>query len=79
VCVPLPHYTPLFRFVPPRRCSLVEFATREDMKKAMDKMDGKELQGRKIKLTEEKATKRRSRSRSKDRKKEHRFVFIHQL
>uniref|UniRef100_A0A914WSY2 RRM domain-containing protein n=1 Tax=Plectus sambesii TaxID=2011161 RepID=A0A914WSY2_9BILA len=50
---------------------LVEFATREDMKKAMDKMDGKELQGRKIKLTEEKASKRRSRSRSKDRKKDH--------
>ncbi|XP_061407510.1 serine/arginine-rich splicing factor 5 isoform X2 [Lethenteron reissneri] len=44
---------------------VVEFATRNDMKNAIDKLNGKEINGRKIKLVEENKRKSsRSRSRS---------------
>ncbi|KAE8587424.1 hypothetical protein XENTR_v10021967 [Xenopus tropicalis] len=47
-----------------RNEGVVEFASYTDMKNALDKLDGVELSGRKIKLTED-SKKRRSRSRSR--------------
>lgn len=34
-------------------CSVVEYASHEDMKSALKKLDGAELNGRKLKLTED--------------------------
>ena len=45
----------------------VEFANYEDMKAAVDKLDGTELNGRKIKLVESKRRRSRSFSRSRSR------------
>ncbi|KAM5129629.1 serine/arginine-rich splicing factor 5-like isoform 1-T2 [Mantella aurantiaca] len=47
-----------------RNEGVVEFASYNDMKNAIDKLDGTELSGRKIKLTEDRK-KHRSRSRSR--------------
>ncbi|XP_041131986.1 serine/arginine-rich splicing factor 5-like [Polyodon spathula] len=44
---------------------VVEFASSSDVRNALDKLSGKEINGRKIKLTE--AIRRRSRSRSRSR------------
>ena len=44
---------------------IVEFATQEDLKTALDKLDGTELNGRKITLTESKRRRKRSRSASR--------------
>jgi len=44
---------------------VVEFATHEDLQTALDKLDGTELNGRKITLTESKRRRRRSRSASR--------------
>ncbi|XP_023999619.1 serine/arginine-rich splicing factor 5 [Salvelinus sp. IW2-2015] len=44
---------------------VVEFASHSDMKNALDKLDGTDLNGRKLKLSEDR--KSRSRSRSRDR------------
>merc|ERR1712223_336889 len=46
---------------------VVEFACKADLKNAMDKLDGTELNGRRIKLVEESRGRSRSRSRSKSR------------
>jgi arginine/serine-rich splicing factor 4/5/6 len=47
---------------------VVEFASRSDMAKAVDKLNGAELNGRKIKVSEDKPrSRRRSRSRSRSR------------
>ena len=37
-------------------CSVVEFANREDMKAAIRKLDGTELNGRRLRLTEERVS-----------------------
>jgi len=48
---------------------IVEFGSKSDMEYALDKLDGTELDGRKIKLTEEnKHSRSRSRSREKSRR-----------
>lgn len=44
---------------------VVDFATYDDMKRAIDKMDNTEINGRKIRLIEDGATKSASRSRSR--------------
>ena len=38
--------------------SVVEFSSYSDMKRAMDKLDGTEINGRKIKLTEDRSRRR---------------------
>lgn len=40
-------------------CSIVEFASSRDVKRAIDKLDGTEINGRKIRLIEDKPRKRR--------------------
>ncbi|MBN3293058.1 SRSF5 factor, partial [Polypterus senegalus] len=44
---------------------VVEFASRSDMKNAIDKLNGTELNGRKLKLSEDRKRQSRSRSRSR--------------
>jgi len=44
---------------------VVDFMTRRDMENAKEKLDGKEINGRKIRLIEERSGGRRSRSRSR--------------
>lgn len=39
-------------------CSVVEFASSSDMKSALDKLDGSELNGRRIKLIEDRKRRR---------------------
>ncbi|XP_053122339.1 serine/arginine-rich splicing factor 5-like isoform X2 [Hemicordylus capensis] len=46
---------------------VVEFASSSDMKSALDKLDGSELNGRRIKLIEDRKRRSRSRSRSYSR------------
>ena len=46
---------------------IVEFADRRGMDYALEKLDNTDLDGRKIKLVEEKRSSRRSRSASKSR------------
>jgi len=46
---------------------VVEFANQEDLRNAMDKLDGTELNGRKIKLIESKRRRRRSKSASRSK------------
>uniref|UniRef100_UPI00358FAB32 serine/arginine-rich splicing factor 5-like isoform X1 n=2 Tax=Myxine glutinosa TaxID=7769 RepID=UPI00358FAB32 len=46
---------------------VVEFASRSDMMNALDKLDGKEINGRKIHLREENKQRSRSNSRSRSR------------
>ncbi|XP_071833786.1 serine/arginine-rich splicing factor 4-like [Apostichopus japonicus] len=46
---------------------IVEFGSRSDMDNAIRKLDGTELQGRKIKIVKDSSRGRRSRSRSRDR------------
>merc|ERR1712181_100060 len=48
---------------------IVEFGSRRDMEYALDKLDGEELDGRRIRLVEEGGNKSRSRSRSRDRRR----------
>jgi len=58
---------------------IVEFSSRSEMQKALDTMDGKEMNGRKIKLREDKPSsgsrskrsRTRSRSRSRSKSKSH--------
>jgi len=49
---------------------IVEFGTRSDMEYALDKLDGSELDGRRIKLFEESKKGSPSRSRSRDRSRD---------
>ncbi|XP_013785129.1 serine-arginine protein 55-like isoform X1 [Limulus polyphemus] len=46
---------------------VVEFATFSDMKNALEKLDSTELNGRKIRLSEDRSKKRRSRTKSRSR------------
>merc|ERR1712038_614825 len=46
---------------------IVEFGSRRDMEYALDKLDGEELDGRRIRLVEEGGNRSRSRSRSRSR------------
>merc|ERR1712192_303177 len=46
---------------------IVEFGSRRDMEYALDKLDGEELDGRRIRLVEEGGNKSRSRSRTRSR------------
>lgn len=46
---------------------VVEFASHSEMKRAIDKLDNTELQGRKIRLSEDKSARRRRQSRSRSR------------
>eukprot|EP00088_Acartia_fossae_P029807 TRINITY_DN3071_c0_g3_i3.p1 TRINITY_DN3071_c0_g3~~TRINITY_DN3071_c0_g3_i3.p1 ORF type:complete len:214 (-),score=55.96 TRINITY_DN3071_c0_g3_i3:315-956(-) len=46
---------------------IVEFGCRDDMDYALDKLDGEDVDGRRIKLTEEKRARSRDRSRSRSR------------
>merc|ERR1719151_495235 len=46
---------------------IVEFGSRRDMEYALDKLDGEELDGRRIRLVEEGGSGRRSRSRTRSR------------
>lgn len=39
--------------------SIVDFATYADMKQALEKLDGAELHGRRIRLTEDKSRRRK--------------------
>merc|ERR1711962_1151036 len=55
---------------PRRNEGCVEFASERDMKTALDKLDGAELNGRRIKLVEESKAGRRSRSRSRSRSRD---------
>ncbi|MEQ2276626.1 hypothetical protein XENORESO_000029 [Xenotaenia resolanae] len=54
---------------------VIEFRTHSDMKKAIDKLDGTDINGRKIRLVEDRPRKRRSysgsRSRSRSRRRSH--------
>lgn len=59
-------------------CRVVEFATLSDMKNALDKLDDTELNGRRIRLVEDRRHSRRSRSsssrsrsRSRSRRRSH--------
>nr|CAH7762049.1 unnamed protein product [Callosobruchus chinensis] len=52
-----------------RNEGVVEFASYSDMKNAIDKLDDTELNGRRIRLVEDKSTKRGSRSRSRSAKR----------
>uniref|UniRef100_A0A3B5R4M6 Serine and arginine rich splicing factor 6b n=1 Tax=Xiphophorus maculatus TaxID=8083 RepID=A0A3B5R4M6_XIPMA len=47
---------------------VIEFRTHSDMKRAMDKLDGTDINGRKIRLVEDRPRKRRSYSGSRSRK-----------
>lgn len=47
----------------PPPCSVVEYASYGDMKNAVRKLDGAELNGRRIKLYEDKGSRRRKSSR----------------
>ncbi|KAK6636985.1 hypothetical protein RUM43_010652 [Polyplax serrata] len=47
-----------------RNEGIVEFSSSSDLKAAIDKLDGTELNGRKIRLIEDKSRRRRSRSSS---------------
>ncbi|XP_028412613.1 serine/arginine-rich splicing factor 5-like [Dendronephthya gigantea] len=51
-----------------RNTGIVEFATKDDMKTALKKLQGRDINGKKIKLSVEKVGGSRSRSRSKDRR-----------
>ncbi|CAB3977308.1 serine arginine-rich splicing factor 5-like [Paramuricea clavata] len=51
-----------------RNTGIVEFATKDDMKTALKKLQGHDINGKKIKLSIEKVGGSRSRSRSKDRR-----------
>merc|ERR1719461_1424734 len=51
-----------------RNEGIVEFASRRDMERAIDKFDDYELNGRRIKLIENKSSHGRSRTRSKSRR-----------
>lgn len=46
---------------------VIEFRTHSDMKRAMDKLDGTDINGRKIRLVEDRPRKRRSYSGSRSR------------
>ena len=46
---------------------VVEFANQEDLRNAMEKLDGTDLNGRKIKLIESKRRRRRSKSASRSK------------
>ena len=48
-------------------CRVVEFATYSDMKNAIDKLDNTELNGRRVRLIEDKDARRGSRRRSRSR------------
>ncbi|XP_022049952.1 serine and arginine rich splicing factor 6b isoform X1 [Acanthochromis polyacanthus] len=54
---------------------VIEFRSRSDMKRALEKLDGTDINGRKIRLVEDKARRRRSysgsRSRSRSRRRSH--------
>ncbi|XP_076317172.1 serine-arginine protein 55-like isoform X3 [Tachypleus tridentatus] len=50
-----------------RNEGVVEFATYSDMKNALDKLDNTELNGRKVRLSEDRSRKRRSRTKSHSR------------
>ncbi|KAK5984639.1 hypothetical protein GCK32_011841 [Trichostrongylus colubriformis] len=50
-----------------RNEGVVCFATREDLERALDKLQGEDVNGRKLKLIDD--SERRSRSRSRDRKR----------
>ncbi|EYC17280.1 hypothetical protein Y032_0031g2372 [Ancylostoma ceylanicum] len=50
-----------------RNEGVVCFATREDLERALDKLQGEEINGRKLKLIDD--SEKRSRSRSRDRKR----------
>jgi arginine/serine-rich splicing factor 4/5/6 len=50
-----------------RNEGVVEFSTRSDMHNAIDKLNGTELSGRKIKIVEDRHRRRRSRTRSRSR------------
>uniref|UniRef100_A0A3Q0RY63 Serine/arginine-rich splicing factor 5 n=1 Tax=Amphilophus citrinellus TaxID=61819 RepID=A0A3Q0RY63_AMPCI len=54
---------------PNKNEGVVEFASRSDMKNAISKLDGTELNGRKLKIFEDSRNKSRSRSRSYSRSK----------
>ncbi|XP_076463395.1 serine/arginine-rich splicing factor 4-like isoform X2 [Babylonia areolata] len=54
-----------------RNEGIIEFATYSDMKNALDKLDNTEINGRKIRLVEDRP-KKRSRSRSRSRRKKSR-------
>lgn len=49
---------------------VVCFATREDLERALDKLQGEDVNGRKLKLIDD--SEKRSRSRSRDRKRDSR-------
>lgn len=55
-----------------RNEGIIEFATYSDMKNALDKLDNTEINGRKIRLVEDRAKKHSSRSRSRSRRKKSR-------
>ncbi|XP_070694267.1 serine/arginine-rich splicing factor 6-like isoform X1 [Pempheris klunzingeri] len=54
---------------------VIEFRSRSDMKRALEKLDGTDINGRKIRLVEDKSRRRRSysgsRSRSRSRRRSH--------
>lgn len=50
---------------------VVEFASRSEMKRALDKLDNSELQGRRIKLVEDKSARKRR------KRFVHRLILIH--
>uniref|UniRef100_A0A8C9XGE5 Serine and arginine rich splicing factor 6b n=1 Tax=Sander lucioperca TaxID=283035 RepID=A0A8C9XGE5_SANLU len=51
---------------------VIEFRSHSDMKRAIDKLDGTDINGRKIRLVEDKPRKRRSYSGSRSRSRSHR-------
>ena len=48
---------------------IVEFGSRSDMEYALDKLDGEDLDGKRLRLIEEKSNRSRSRSRSRSRRR----------
>uniref|UniRef100_A0A3Q0STK6 Serine and arginine rich splicing factor 6 n=1 Tax=Amphilophus citrinellus TaxID=61819 RepID=A0A3Q0STK6_AMPCI len=48
---------------------VIEFRSRSDMKRALEKLDGTDINGRKIRLVEDKSRRKRSKSRSKSAEK----------
>ncbi|KAK0411388.1 hypothetical protein QR680_005629 [Steinernema hermaphroditum] len=54
-----------------RREGIICFATRNSMERAMDKFQGKDINGRRIKLVDDSRRKSRSRSRSRHRSPDH--------
>ncbi|KAK0411387.1 hypothetical protein QR680_005629 [Steinernema hermaphroditum] len=54
-----------------RREGIICFATRNSMERAMDKFQGKDINGRRIKLVDDSRRKSRSRSRSRHRSRSH--------